>query len=59
MPCLWAIRCITRANRLQNIKIREDTFSHEAITEDSGGLGMPRVRQTIFQRTPEERKAIE
>ena len=32
MRCLWAIRCVTRADRLQNIKIREDTFTPESIT---------------------------
>ena len=33
MPCLRVIRGVTRADRLQNIKIREDTFTPESITD--------------------------
>ena len=33
MHCLQAIRGVTRADRLQNIKIREDTFTPESITD--------------------------
>ena len=32
MSCLQAIIGVTRANRLQNIKIRENTFTPEYIT---------------------------
>ena len=43
MHCLRAVRDVTRADRLQNIKIREETFTPEYITyiqdtEDSDGL---------------------
>ena len=31
MHCLQAIRGVTRADRLQNIEIREDTFTPEPI----------------------------
>ena len=33
MSCLQAIRGITKVNRLQNIKIRENTFTPESITD--------------------------
>ena len=35
MRCLWAIRGVTSTDRLQN---REDIFTLETITVDSGGL---------------------
>ena len=33
MRCLWAIRGVTRADILQNIKIRKDIFTPEFITD--------------------------
>ena len=33
MRCLRAIICVNRADRLHNIKIREDTFTPESITD--------------------------
>ena len=33
MRCLWATTGVTRVDRLQNIKIREDTFTPEFITD--------------------------
>ena len=33
MRCLRAIRGVTKMDRLQNIKIREDTLTRESITD--------------------------
>ena len=50
MCCLQTIRGVTSADRLQNIKIREDTLNLSQMspdTEDSGGLGMFAVYKEI------------
>ena len=51
MRCLQAIRGVTRADRLQNIKLREDTFTNESTTDvirhRRCGLGMFPTRKEI------------
>ena len=49
-----AIRGVTRADRLQNIKIRKDTFTPESITDvirhqrfEEGGLGILAICKEI------------
>ena len=57
MRCLSAVRGVTRADRLQTVKISADTFTPESITDvirTEGGLGMFETASTT-----EERKAIE
>ena len=65
MRCLWAIIGATRADRLQNIKIREDTVTLESIAhvssaEDSGhGCRIQRndiVRQAFKHDFKRQRK---
>ena len=50
MRCLRATRCVTRADRLRNIKIREDTLplNLSPDSEDSDGLGMFAVCKEII-----------
>lgn len=48
MPCLWAIRCITRANRLQNIKIDLNTsYITYSTTLAPLGIFIPDTRRVI------------
>ena len=73
MRCLRAISSVTRADRLQHIKITEDNFTPESSqmsseTEDSSGLDMFAICQDIIRQaykqdfkgqTADERKDIE
>ena len=57
MRCLRASRGVAREVRLQDIAIREDTFTPESITDVTNGLGMFAICKEITSRkTTEEVK---
>ena len=57
MRCLRASRGVAREDRLQDIAIREDTFTPESITDVTNGLGMFAICKEITSRkTTEEVK---
>ena len=51
MLSVQAIRHVTRADRLHNIKTREDTFAPESSDTEEGGLGrLPYAKDTIVRQ---------